>query len=243
MSAPRALVIVPTYEEAENVIPLCRQVLAARSGLEMLVVDDASPDGTGDRVAALARDEARLHLLRRPRKLGLGSAYQSGFRYALDGGYDLALTMDGDFSHHPRYLPSMLEAAEEADLVVGSRYVPGGGISNWSPRRRLLSRFANFYTRTLLRLPTRDCTAGFRCYRRQVLEQVEVFAIRTSGYSFLEEMIWRVHHAGFRIREIPIIFESRRHGNSKIDPREIHRAAFHVLRTTFRRPPSANPPA
>lgn len=241
MPTPRALVIVPTYDEAENVIDLSREVLAASASLEMLVVDDASPDGTGDRVAAEILDEARLHLLRRPGKLGLGSAYQSGFRYALEGGYDLALTMDCDYSHHPRYLPSMLEAAEGADLVVGSRYVEGGGISNWSPRRQLLSRFANFYTRKLLRVPTRDCTAGFRCYRRQVLERVDVFAIRTSGYSFLEEMIWRVHHAGFRIREIPIVFESRRHGRSKIDPQEIHRAAFHVLRTAFRRPPSGGP--
>ena len=239
MSTTRALVIVPTYEEADNVIPLSRQVLAASPGLEMLVVDDASPDGTGDRVATEARSEPRLHLLRRPGKLGLGSAYQSGFRYALEGGYDLALTMDCDFSHHPRYLPGMLAAAERADLVVGSRYVKGGGVSNWSPRRRLLSSFANFYTRMLLRVPTRDCTAGFRCYHRHVLERVDVFSIQASGYSFLEEMIWRVHHAGFVIYEFPIVFESRHHGRSKIDPREIHRAAFHVLRTAFRRPPSA----
>ena len=238
MSAQRALVIVPTYDEAENVIPLSREVLAASPKLEMLVVDDASPDGTGDRVAAEIQDEARLHLLRRPRKLGLGSAYQSGFRFALEGDYDLALTMDCDYSHHPRYLPGMLEAAEGADLVIGSRYVEGGGISNWSPRRKLLSRFANLYTRLLLRVPTRDCTAGFRCYRRRVLESVDVFSIRASGYSFLEEMIWLVHHAGFQIHEIPIVFESRRHGRSKIDPQEIHRAAIHVLRTAFRSPPS-----
>jgi len=242
MSETRALVIIPTYEEADNVIPMSRQVLASSRSLEMLVVDDASPDGTGDRVAEEALDEPRLHLVRRAGKLGLGSAYQRGFRYALEGGYDLALTMDCDFSHHPRYLPGMLDAAANADLVVGSRYVAGGGISNWSFRRRLLSSFANFYTRTLLRVPTRDCTAGFRCYRREVLERVDVFAIRASGYSFLEEMIWRVHHAGFRIREIPIVFESRRHGRSKIDPQEIHRAAFHVLRTAFRRPPSGKPP-
>ncbi|MGH0028354.1 MAG: polyprenol monophosphomannose synthase [Myxococcota bacterium] len=231
----RGLVILPSYNEALNVLPLSEDVLSRDPSLEVLVVDDASPDGTGDLVEEAARSEPRLHLLRRPGKLGLGSAYLAGFRYALDHGAELILTMDCDYSHHPRYLPAMLEAMQGADMVVGSRYVPGGGVVNWALRRRLLSRFANFYTRLLLRVPVHDCTAGFRCYTREVLETVDPFAIRSSGYSFLEEMVWRVHHRGFRIAEIPIVFEDRTRGDSKIDSSEIYRAAWNVLVTAFRR--------
>ena len=245
----RALVILPTYNEAENVVQLSRDVLAQNPALDVLVVDDASPDGTGDLVEGEAACQSdaqpgsrpRLQLLRRAGKLGLGSAYLAGFRHALDRGYELALTMDCDYSHHPRYLPSILEATGRADLVIGSRYVDGGGVANWPLRRRLLSRFANFYTRMLLRVPVGDCTAGFRCYRREVLLAVDPFSIQASGYSFLEEMVWRVHHCGFRIEEVPIVFEDRRLGISKIDEREIYRAAGHVLRTAVRRPPSRSP--
>jgi dolichol-phosphate mannosyltransferase len=233
----RSLVVLPTYNEAENVLPLSSEVLAQDACLEVLVVDDASPDGTGDLVEDARAEEPRLHLLRRAGKLGLGSAYLAGFRYGLEHGYDRILTMDCDYSHRPRYLPQLLAAMKDADMAVGSRYVPGGGVANWPLRRRLLSRFANSYTRILLRVPVHDCTAGFRCYSRQVLETVDPFAIRSSGYAFLEEMVWRVHHAGFRIREIPIIFEDRTHGISKIDRREIYRAAGHVLVTALRRPP------
>jgi dolichol-phosphate mannosyltransferase len=231
----RAVVILPSYNEAENVLPLSADVLSRDASLEVLVVDDNSPDGTGDLVDKAREDEPRLHLLRRPGKLGLGSAYLAGFREALVRGADLVLTMDCDYSHHPRYLPGMLQAMEQADMVIGSRYVPGGGVENWALRRRLLSRFANFYTRVLLRLPVRDCTAGFRCYRREVIERVDPFTIESSGYSFLEEMVWRVHRHGFRIREIPIVFEDRTRGDSKIDSSEIYRAAWHVLLTAWRR--------
>lgn len=231
----RALAILPSYNEAENVLPLTADVLSRDPRLEVLVVDDNSPDGTADLVAEAKAKEPRLHLLRRPGKLGLGSAYLAGFREALDRGADLVLTMDCDYSHHPRYLPAMLSAMDDADMVIGSRYVPGGGVENWALRRRILSRFANFYTRVLLRLPVRDCTAGFRCYRRDVLLRVDPFEIRSSGYSFLEEMVWRVHRHGFRIREIPIVFEDRTRGDSKIDSSEIYRAAWHVLRTALRR--------
>ncbi|NNL65636.1 MAG: polyprenol monophosphomannose synthase, partial [Myxococcales bacterium] len=233
----RALVILPTYNEAENVLPLSREILAVSPDLEILVVDDASPDGTGDRVEEAWRKEPRLHLLRRPGKLGLGSAYLAGFRHGLDRGFDAILTMDCDGSHHPRYLPAILEAAKSSDVVIGSRYVPGGGIVNWPWYRRALSAFANFYTRLLLRVPTRDNTAGFRCYSREVLETVDPFGVRASGYSFLEEMAWRVHRAGFRTTEVPIVFEERRRGVSKIDSSEMYRAAWHVLTTAFRRPP------
>jgi dolichol-phosphate mannosyltransferase len=230
----RAVVILPSYNEVENVLPLSADVLSRDPLLEVLVVDDASPDGTGDLVERAARDEPRLHLLRRAGKLGLGSAYLAGFRYALDAGADRILTMDCDYSHHPRYLPRILAELERADMVIGSRYVPGGGVENWGLRRRLLSRFANAYTRTLLRLPVRDCTAGFRGFRREVIERVEPFTIRASGYSFLEEMVLRVARHGFRIAEIPIVFVDRTRGSSKIDTREIYRAAWHVLATAVR---------
>ena len=231
----RAIVILPSYNEALNVLPLSADVLSRDASLEVLVVDDNSPDGTGDLVAEAARSEPRLHLLRRPGKLGLGSAYLAGFRYALDHGADLVLTMDCDYSHHPRYLPAMLAAMRDADMVIGSRYVPGGGVLNWALRRRLLSRFANFYTRLLLGVPVRDCTAGFRCYSRQVLLDVDPFSIRSSGYAFLEEMVWLVHSHGYRIAEIPIVFEDRTRGDSKIDSREIYRAAWNVLTNALRR--------
>jgi dolichol-phosphate mannosyltransferase len=230
----RSLVVLPTYNEAANVLSLSADVLSRDASLEVLVVDDSSPDGTGTLVQEAARDEPRLHLLTRPAKLGLGSAYLAGFRWALEREYDRVLTMDCDYSHHPKYLPDLLAAMEHADTAIGSRYVPGGGVANWPLRRRLLSRFANAYTRILLRVPVHDCTAGFRCYTREVLERVDPFSIEASGYSFLEEMVWRIHHAGFRIVEIPIVFEDRTHGVSKIDQREIYRAAWHVLITAFR---------
>ncbi len=232
-----ALVILPTYNEAENVLPLSQEVLAHAPDLEVLVIDDNSPDGTADRVEEAMRGEPRLHLLRRPEKLGLGSAYRAGFRFALDRDFERILTMDCDFSHKPRYLPAMLAASSSFDLVIGSRYVAKGGIENWPAARRALSAFANLYTRTLLRLPVRDCTSGYRCYQRRIFDVVDAFDVRVSGYSFLEEMVWRIHRAGFRIAEVPIVFEDRLRGVSKIDRSEIARAAWHVLATAWRRPP------
>ena len=234
MCPTRALVVIPTYNEAENIPTLAREVLAQDPSLDVLVVDDASPDGTGRLVAEAGATEPRLHLLARSGKLGLGSAYLAGFRHGLEHGYDLVFTMDGDGSHAPRHLPAMLEAARTNDLVIGSRYVPGGGIRNWPAHRRALSAFANLYTRTLLRLPVRDCTSGFRAYARPVLEAVEPFGVRSSGYSFLEEMLHRVHRAGFRIAEVPILFQDRTLGASKINRSEIYRAAWHVLLTALR---------
>jgi dolichol-phosphate mannosyltransferase len=236
----RNLVVLPTYNEAENVIGLATDVLAIDVSLEILVVDDASPDGTAERVADAARRQPRLQLLRRPGKLGLGTAYLAGFRHGLDHGYDCVLTMDCDRSHNPRYIPALLAAMDEADLAIGSRYVPGGGILNWPWHRRALSAFANLYARTLLRLPVHDCTSGFRCYRREVLASVDPFGVRSSGYSFLEEMAWRVHRCGFRIAEVPIVFEQRSAGESKIDSSEIWLAAWHVLATALR--PTRVPP-
>jgi dolichol-phosphate mannosyltransferase len=231
----RILVILPTYNEAENVTGLTRLVLQQDERIEVLVVDDGSPDGTAEQVEALRADEPRVHLIRRPGKLGLGTAYLAGFRFGLDEGYSLVFTMDCDFSHNPRYLSEMIEKLRDCDLVVGSRYVKGGGIENWPWYRLLLSRFANFYARTLLRLELRDCTAGFRGYRREVLEGVDPFDVRSSGYSFLEEMAWKVSRAGFSIAEVPIVFEQRQAGSSKIESREIYLAAWKVLITALRR--------
>ena len=233
----RVLVILPTYNEADNVIPLSAEILAQDLAIQVLVVDDNSPDGTAELVAAAAGREPRMHLLRRPAKLGLGTAYLAGFRYGLENGFDRIFTMDCDFSHNPKYLGRMLEELDSHDMVIGSRYVPGGGIENWPWHRRLLSAFANFYARTLLRLPVRDCTAGYRGYRREVLEAVDPFQISSSGYSFLEAMAWRVTRCGFHIVEIPIIFEQRKAGASKIEPSEIYLAAWYVLATALRPPP------
>jgi len=238
----RTLVVLPTYNEAENVLPLTRAILAVDDRLDALVVDDASPDGTGDLVEGERSHEPRLSLLRRAGKLGLGTAYLAGFRWGLDRGYGRVLTMDCDGSHHPRYLPALLAALEKSDMVIGSRYVPGGGIVNWPRHRRALSAFANYYARVLLRLPARDCTSGFRGYSREVLEAVDPFAIRSSGYSFLEEMAWRVARCGFRIVEVPIVFEQRTLGISKIDSSEIYLAAWRVLALALRPPPIRRDP-
>ncbi len=232
----RALVVLPTYNEAENVLAITRAALAVDATLEVLVVDDASPDGTGDVVERERAHEPRVALLRRAGKLGLGTAYLAGFRVGIERGYDFILTMDCDGSHHPRYLPALLAALKDHDMVIGSRYVPGGGIVNWPKSRVALSSFANLYARLLLRLPVRDCTSGYRGYTREVLETVDPFAIRSSGYSFLEEMAWRVTRCGFRIAEVPIVYEQRTLGVSKIDSSEIYLAAWRVLALALRPP-------
>jgi len=233
-SAERILVILPTYNEAENVLDLSGLVLDQDTRIEVLVVDDDSPDGTGDLVAGAQATDPRIHLIRRAGKLGLGTAYLAGFRFGLDQGFDFIFTMDCDFSHNPRYLPALIELLGRRDMVIGSRYVPGGGIENWPWPRRMLSKFANFYARTLLRVDVRDCTAGYRGHRRELLEAVDPFQIRSSGYSFLEEMAWKVSRLGYSIGEIPIVFEQRNAGISKIDSSEIYLAAWYVLLTALR---------
>lgn len=230
------LVVLPTYAEAGNLPSLVPAILAALPDAHLLVVDDASPDGTGAWVAGAAAAEPRLHLLARPAKLGLGSAYRAGWAWGLARGHDPLVTMDADWSHHPRYLPALLALlAGGADLAIGSRYVAGGGVRNWAWHRRLLSRGANLMSRLLLRLPARDATAGFRAYRAACLRAIAPEAIRAEGYSFLEESLWRVARAGRRVAETPIVFEERRHGRSKIDRREIVRAAATLLRLRFTR--------
>ena len=206
------LIIIPTYNEKENLGPLLEAIYEIRPDIHVLVVDDNSPDGTGQLVAEWAEApqyEGRLFLLRRAGKLGLGTAYIAGFRWALARSYRRILEMDADFSHNPRYLPDLLAAAEEADLVLGSRYVPGGGVKNWGFWRRFLSRGGSLYARVLLGLPYQDLTGGFKCFRREVLETLDLGAIRSNGYSFQIELTYRAHCKGFKIKEVPIVFEDR----------------------------------
>lgn len=225
-----ALVIVPTFNECENITALLPRILSYPE-LSVLVVDDGSPDGTGDIVAAHAAHNPRVHLLRRAGKQGLGTAYVAGFRYALAHGAEYVFEMDADFSHDPRYLPELLHAAETAyDLVIGSRYVAGGGTTDWGIGRQLISRGGNVYARTILGLPLADMTGGFRCYRRQALEAVQLETIRSNGYSFQIEMAYRVHCAGLHVGEVPIVFPDRRVGESKMSKHIVFEALANVVK-------------
>jgi dolichol-phosphate mannosyltransferase len=213
-----AWLVLPTYNEAENVEPL---VEAARAKLppsaQVLIVDDSSPDGTGRIAARLAERHQNVHVLDRPHKEGLGPAYIAGFRYALERGAGFVLEMDSDFSHDPAYLPRLLEAAKRADVVLGSRYVPGGGVSDWGPLRRRVSRGGSTYARWVLGVDVRDLTGGFKCFRREVLEAIDLDEISTRGYAFQVELTYRAIRAGFKVVEVPIIFRERRVGTSKMD--------------------------
>lgn len=222
-------VVLPTYNEAGNIE---RMVAALGPKLELddrvLVVDDNSPDGTGRIAGRLAASESRVAVLHRPRKEGLGPAYLAGFREALGGGAGRIVQMDADFSHDPAYLPRLLAASEEADLVIGSRYVHGGGITEWGRARRLLSRGGSIYARRTLGLEVRDLTGGFKCFRREVLETLDLDAVAASGYSFQVEMTWRTIAAGFSVMEVPITFRERDTGVSKMTPRIVAEAAWRV---------------
>src|SRR6266545_731391 len=224
----RALVVIPTYNEAGNVPSLVPQVLAQDPRLEVLVIDDNSPDGTGRIADALAAREPRVHVLHRERKEGLGKAYLAGFAWALARGYPLVLEMDADFSHNPAYLPQMLAKAREADLVLGSRNVKGGGTLNWGLGRKVLSRGGSFYARTILGLHVRDLTGGFKCFHREVLEAIDLPTVECSGYAFQIELTYRAAKKGFSIAEIPIVFEDRRVGRSKMSRRIVLEAVAKV---------------
>jgi dolichol-phosphate mannosyltransferase len=224
---PRALVCLPTYDEAENVRPITAAILEA-APVDILVIDDNSPDGTGRIADEIAAAEPRVHVLHRKGKEGLGKAYIAGFRWALERDYALVLEMDADFSHNPRYLPGMLARARDADLVLGSRYVRGGGTVNWGLGRKLLSRGGSLYARTILGLPVRDLTGGFKCFRREVLEAIDLGSVECSGYAFQIELTYRAHRRGFRIAELPIVFEDRRVGASKMSRRIVLEAIAKV---------------
>jgi dolichol-phosphate mannosyltransferase len=213
-----AWVVLPTYNEAENLEPLVEAVRAKLPpSAQVLVVDDDSPDGTGAVADRLAEQHENVRVLHRPRKEGLGPAYIAGFREALAGGAGLVLEMDADFSHDPAYLPRLLEAAERADVVLGSRYVPGGGVSEWGALRRAVSRGGSVYARHVLGLELRDLTGGFKCFRREVLEAIDLDEVGTRGYAFQVEMTYRAVRCGFRVVEVPIVFRERRVGSSKMD--------------------------
>jgi dolichol-phosphate mannosyltransferase len=238
-AAPRAepaWVILPTYDEAENLERIVGAVLEhlSPSGT-VLVVDDNSPDGTGEIADRLAGSDGSVRVLHRARKEGLGPAYLAGFHLALDAGAERIIEMDADFSHDPAYLPRLIGAAENADLVIGSRYVPGGGVTEWGQMRRFISRGGSAYARMVLDLPIRDLTGGFKCFRREVLEAIDLDTIEARGYAFQVETTYRAIRAGFRVVEIPIVFKDRRDGTSKMRGAIVAEAIWRVPAMRFRR--------
>lgn len=229
--AERALVVVPTYNEAPNLANLVPQVLAQDPRLELLVVDDASPDGTGQIADRLAQENPRVHVLHREGKLGLGTAYIVGFRWALERGYDLVFEMDADFSHDPAHIPAFLKAAATADLVLGSRYL-GGRVTvvNWPIGRLMLSYWANVYARWVTGLRIWDLTGGFKCFRSRVLQAIDLSQVRSNGYAFQIEMSVRAWRKGFKLAEVPIVFVDRTEGQSKMNRKIVREAIWMVPR-------------
>jgi len=236
---PGAWLILPTYNEAVNIEPFVRAVLPelaeAAPEHRILIVDDNSPDGTGRIADRLAAEIEQVEVLHRPEKQGLGVAYLAGFRRALEGAADLVIEMDSDFSHSPADVPRLVRAAEDADLVLGSRYVAGGGVSDWGLLRRALSRGGSWYARLVLRVSVHDLTGGFKCFRREVLERLDLDAIHAEGYGFQIEVTYRAIRAGFRVREIPIVFRERQAGLSKMTARIAAEAVWKVPALRLRR--------
>lgn len=233
---PTTYVVIPTYNEADNIDDLLRQLLALPVRINVIVVDDNSPDGTGKKVDEWAKEHpGRVQPLHRPKKLGLGTAHIAGFKKALSLNATHILSMDADFSHNPRFIPAMLELGQTKDVVIGSRYVPGGGQLNCSWKRIWLSKGANTFARLTIGLKAKDATAGFRLYRREVLESVPLDSIFSSGYSFLMEMLFLCQQRGWSVGEVPIIFEDRRKGQTKISRQEVFKALYTVVRLILRR--------
>jgi dolichol-phosphate mannosyltransferase len=233
---PDVWVILPTYNEAENLERIVGDVLEhLPESRRVLIVDDNSPDGTGEIADRLAGADESIGVLHRERKEGLGPAYLAGFRVALDGGAERIIEMDADFSHDPSFLPRLIEATERADLAIGSRYVPGGGITDWGPMRRFISRGGSAYARAALGLPVRDLTGGFKCFRRIVLETIHLETIEARGYAFQVETTYRAIKAGFRVVEVPIVFKDRTDGTSKMSKGIVAEAMWRVPAMRFRR--------
>jgi dolichol-phosphate mannosyltransferase len=229
MATPEAWLILPTYNEAENIGPFVAAVLEnLPANARVLIVDDSSPDGTGEIADRMAAEREAVGVLHRPLREGLGPAYIAGFREALAGGAELILEMDSDFSHEPAYLPSLLEAIEGADLAIGSRYVPGGGVGDWGAVRRAISRGGSTYSRLVLGVEVKDMTGGFKCFRRETLEAIDLDAIRSKGYAFQVELTYRVVQKGFRVVEVPIVFRDRRVGSSKMSRAIVAEAIWRV---------------
>jgi len=226
----KVYVIIPTYNEAENLESIVERVLSLHPMFNIIVVDDNSPDGTGKIADDLSKKDHRIHAIHRPNKAGLGTAYIKGFKEALAKGADLIFEMDADFSHDPKYLQDFMEASKRADLVIGSRYVNGVRVEGWRFRRLLLSKFANMYVSYVMVRPVWDFTAGFRCYRRKVLESMDLDNVKSDGYAFQIEMTYLTFKNGFKVLEIPIIFREREHGYSKISRKVVWEAFWLALK-------------
>lgn len=226
----KACVIIPTYNEKENIERITATVLDQDERLSVLVVDDNSPDGTGQIADRMAEENARVMVLHREAKSGLGQAYIAGFKSTLEKGFDYIFEMDADFSHDPKYLPDFLKTIENYDLVLGSRYIPGGGVVNWPADRIMISKIGNIYARIITGMPVADATGGFKCFRREVLEAIDFDEVRSNGYSFQIEMSFRAYKKGFRIKEIPITFKDREDGTSKMSKKIVREAIVMVPR-------------
>ncbi|HGY55423.1 MAG TPA: polyprenol monophosphomannose synthase [Caldithrix abyssi] len=226
--ASKALVIIPTYNESENIERIIGEVFKHTPDIHILVVDDNSPDGTANLVKALQKKHPTIHILEREKKDGLGQAYLAGFKFALQNGYEYIFEMDADFSHDPKEIPNFLKAIDEADLVLGSRYIRGVNVVNWPLQRLLLSYFANVYTRFVTGMPVRDATGGYKCFRKEVLEKIDFDRIHSSGYAFQIELTYKAWRKGFRVKEIPIIFVDRVYGQSKLSRAIMWEAMFLV---------------
>jgi dolichol-phosphate mannosyltransferase len=231
----RALIVIPTYNEIENLEPLTREVLKRTpAGVHILVVDDGSPDGTGALADRLSASEPRIHVLHRREKQGLGPAYIAGFKWGFEQNFDQLIEMDADFSHHPSFLPTMLSLLSEYDYVIGSRYVEGGGTVNWGLMRKIISRGGSLYARMMLGAPIRDFTGGFNGWNRRVLEGIQLETLEAGGYSFQIELKYRAFRKGFRYKEFPIRFEDRRVGNSKMSSKIVFEALALVPKLRFK---------
>lgn len=230
----KSLVIVPTYNELTNVRRLIPELLGRYPDLDILIVDDNSPDGTGDFVEEYGKSDPRVKILRRAGKMGLGTAYVAGFRFMIEHKYDIAIQMDADFSHDPKIINMFLEAIEKNDLVIGSRYIQGVNVINWPMKRLLLSYFANKYTKVITGLPIQDSTGGFKCIRRAVLESIDLNYIRSNGYAFQIEINFKAWKRGFKIHEIPIVFTDRVQGTSKMSKKIVREAVFMVWKLRIR---------
>jgi len=233
----KSIIIIPTYNELENIRRIIPDILGRYDETDILIVDDNSPDGTGVFIEQLTNESDRIKLIKRTGKMGLGTAYIQGFKYALQNGYDFIFEMDADYSHDPKEIRNFLNAIKDHDLVLGSRYKTGVNVINWPMRRLMLSYFANSYTRFVTGLPVRDATGGFKCFRRKVLESIDLDSIKSNGYAFQIEMTFKAFKKGFRITEIPIVFTDRFHGTSKMSRKIVREAVLMVwklrIRSTF----------
>ncbi|QQS36866.1 MAG: polyprenol monophosphomannose synthase [Ignavibacteriales bacterium] len=234
MSSGKILIIIPTFNELQNIGRLIPEVLSKDENINILIVDDNSPDGTGDYINELSRSNDRIKLIRRQSKMGLGTAYLTGFKYAIENKYDFIFEMDADFSHDPKEIPHFLTSTNKYDLVLGSRYIKGVNVINWPMNRLLLSYFANMYTRVITGLPIKDATGGFKCFKREVLEAIDLDNVKSNGYAFQIEMSFKAWKKGFKVGEIPIIFMDREMGTSKMSKKIVREAITMVWKLRLR---------